>query len=149
MTNELITFISALKSELKGLANFNKVGEYPADVDIARADGNAPSILIQEGDETFSELQMNQYLCKTVRISIWLFHDTDKSRIKTITDRQSEIETAILADSFKTASEAFCIEWDSVEKGEYLDDFNGYEVGYNNKKILRKINFDVTLDVGR
>jgi len=149
MTNKLFTFISKLKAELKGLSTFNKVGEYPSDVDMARSDGNAPSILIQEGDENLAEIQQNMSLNKSVRVSLWLYHDTDKSRIKTITDRQVEIETAVLASAFLTTSGAFCIEWNSVEKGEYMDEFTGHSVGYNNKKMLRKINLDVTLDIGR
>ena len=149
MTNKLFTFISKLKAELKELSSFKKIGEYPADVDIARVDGNAPSILIQEGDEEQAEIQQNRSLNKVVRISLYLYHDTDKSRIKTITDLQSQIETAVLDDDFLTTSGAFCIEWVSVEKGDYLDDFTGYEIGYNNKSMLRRINFDVTLDIGR
>jgi len=149
MKNELFTFISKLKTELKDLSSFKKVGEYPADVDIARTDGNAPSILIQEGDEIPADIQQNKTLDKIVRIGLWLYHDTDKSRIKTITDRQSEIETAVLDSDFLTTSGAFCIEWVGVEKGEYLDDFSGYEIGYNNKNMVRRINFDVTLDIGR
>ena len=149
MTNELFPFISELKSTLKDLSSLKKVGEYPADVDIARTDGNAPSVLIQEGDEELAEVQQNMSLNKTINISLWLYHDTDKSRIKTITDLQSAIETAVLSSTFLTNSGAFCIEWVGVEKGNYLDDFSGYEIGYNNKKMLRKINFDVTLDIGR
>ncbi len=149
MTNKLYTFIAELKRTLKDLSTFKKVGEYPADVDMAKVSGNAPSILIQEGDEELAEVQMNQTLNKVVKISIWLYHDTDKSRIKTITDRQIEIETAILSSDFLTDSGAFCIEWASVEKGEHLDDFTGYDVGYDDKHIVRKINFDVILDVGR
>jgi len=149
MTNDLYTFISELKNQLKTISSVKRVGEYPYDVKLAEADGNSPMVLIQEGDEDPSELEQNKALGKSVRISVWLYLDMNTIRTKTITDLQSEVETAVLLDSFVDGSTAYCVTWVGVEKGEQLTDYTGYDVGYNNSKTTCKINFDVVLMIAR
>jgi len=149
MTNKLFIFMHTLKSTLKGVSSLNYVGEYPYDVERGKTSGNVPAVLIQEGDEDLAELELNKSLNKSVSISLWLYHNTKKSTIKTITDLQSLIETTVLSDTFYTASGAYCINWVGVEKGEHLDNYDGYSVGYHNEHMIRKINLDVILDIGR
>ena len=151
MTNNLKAIIVELKSRLKGLTNFNYVGEYPYDSEKAIADGNQPVILIQEGDEILAEIQQTLSITKVVRIGIWMYHNTIKTRINTLTDRQNEIEDALLDDSVLTTlgNTIDCINWIGVEKGEELDNFDGFSVGYNENKSCRRIDFDIVFTVAR
>ena len=149
MTNKLKEVIVQFKTTLKALSNFNYVGEYPADIEKAIVDGNQPAILIQEGDETFAEVQQTQSVTKMVRIPIWMYHNMIKTRIDTLTDRQNEIEDALLSSDVLEGAEVDCISWAGVEKGEALSNFDGLSVGYYENKSCRRIDFDVTFTVER
>lgn len=146
--SKTFTFIQELKNTLESL-DFVYIGEYPHDVDIAKTNRNSPSVLIGEGDEYPAEFEQSRAITRIIEIPIYLYVSTRKSRIKTANDYQKEIEDALLSDSFLADSGAYCIDWTGVEKGGYLFDFTGYDIGYNNMNAMRKINFQITLQRGR
>ena len=147
--NKIFRAIIAIKAALKSCSEFKLVGDYPMDVPKAITAGNSPCLLVQEGDEGLSEYQFNLTNDKTFMLSVWIYNDNDKSRIETLSDLQLLVEQTILSDALRTASQAYCIEWDSAEKGGYLDNFDGYSIGYSNSKSLRKINFKVLIQTVR
>ena len=120
MTNDLYTFLAELKRTLKALSSFKYVGWFPYADDIKKAitDGNAPSILIEEGEEGEAEIDLTLSLNKAIEVGIWIYHDTRQLQVKTMTDLQTEIETAVLSSAFLESSGAYCVNWVSVEKGD-------------------------------
>jgi len=143
MINEQINVIRKIKEKLIA-ANFI-VGDYPFDIEKAIGDWDR-YVLIQDGDETIADFQQNGSIIKDYSITLWLYSNKNKQRIDHILYMQAEIESIIMP-AFNTHlyDTVECVQFDSVEKGEYLEEFTGYEPGYTGNKSCRKINYTMRI----
>ena len=142
MTNKQILVIRQIKKVLKAVGF--EVGEYPFDVDtLAMGDWNKVA-LIQDGDELTLEETQNLTITKDYSVIVWIYSNIKIQQIDNILDIQASAEDAIL-DDLTLAGTAYCTNIASVEKGTYLDQFTGYDVGYSGNRTCRRLNFSVTL----
>jgi len=144
MINEQIIIINKIKEKLIA-ANFT-IGDYPFDVDkYARADWDRV-VLIQDGDEDIADIQRNGSVTKDYAISLWLYSNNKKQQITHILDLQAEVESIMMPFTDLTLyGTAECVLFVNVEKGEYLEDFTGYEPGYLGNQTCRKINYTIKM----
>jgi len=146
MTNKQILVLRQIKKVLKDAGM--RTGEYPFDVEkFGMGDWNNVA-LIQDGDEYRIEDPPNKQILKSYNVHVWLYSNIEKQRIKNVLDIQATIEDSIL-DDLSLDDNAWCVDIESVEKGTYLNEFDGYEVGYSGHKSCRKLNFVVTINQTR
>lgn len=136
MTNKQIIILEKIKSLLKSKGF---VGVFPDDVQ--NIGQNFPAFLIQDGDEEY-KTKTGGRIEYTYYISVMLYSNVIGQ--KSILDAQTEVLDALLDDQ-TLGGTCVLIEPLSVEKGEYSDTMNWYNVGiYKNVKI-RKINLQVVV----
>jgi hypothetical protein len=122
-----------------------KVGEYPFDVKTYGKGDWDNVALIQDGDEAYLDDTQNKTVTKDYSVPVYIYSNVKKQCIENILDIQTTVEDAIL-DDLSLDGNARCVNIETIEKGDRLDDFTGYEPGYSGNKVCRKLNFSVTIE---
>ena len=151
MTNKQWIILSAIKTAIEAIGDstFKYVGFYP--FNIQNIGNQYPAVLIQDGEEGLAEVQQNLSVTKVYRVPIWIHQQINQDRVETLLDRQTDIEDALLDSAVldSLGTDADCISWESVEKGDYQATLDKYSVGYTDNMSIRKINFDVIYTTAR
>ena len=146
MTNKKTAVLRKFRELLKALTNFKYIGFYPENIGDIGA--NFPCVLIKEGDESPAEVQENLALKRVFLVHLYMYHNIAVKQILDLPARQAEIEDAIL-DDVTLGATAECSNWISVEKGEYLDEFDKHTPGFHDNLSLRIITFEIILKDAR
>ena len=146
MTNKQILVLRQIKSILKDAGM--KVGEYPFDVHKYGTGDWDNVALVQDGNESRIEDPPNKQILKDYEISVYIYSNIEKQNLKNILDIKTTVEDAIL-DDLSLDGNARCVDIVFIDKGDALDDFTGFEVGYFGNETCRRLDFSVTLEQTR
>ena len=139
MTNYQTPIITEIKTRLTALGTLKLVGEYPEDNE--KFGAQYPVAFVIDGEEDFEANAANQ-LDVGYNVSIFFSVQSRILRIKTVTDLQAAIITAIM-DGNNLSGLAGTVDLLNIEKGDYYNDLDKFAVGYNESKTNRKINFRI------
>ena len=153
MTNQQKVILREIKAVLKATNTFNVIGDYENSVDFEKVQGHTkPNLLIQDGNEVRNEdWDQAGSVEKSYYIHIWYYDDITQKAVQLLLDRQNTIEDAVIDNSLITTlgTNADCILWQGVEKGDYLDVFDYRAVGFKDNFTCRKITFEVRFRTAR
>ena len=139
MTNYQTDIINEIKSRLTGLTTFKLVGEYPEDNH--KFGTQYPVAFVVDEAETFSSRAGN-ILVSEYDISIFISCNDRIKRVELISDLQARVITAILTGD-NLSGLAGTVDLVSIEKGEYSNQLEKFDIGYNESKTNRRINFKI------
>ena len=138
MTNYQTAIIDEIKSRLEAMDVFKLVGEYPEDNSLFG--NNYPVAFVMDGDEKFISGSAG-LIESTYRVTVFFSVQARNERIKTVTDLQVAIISALLDDF--TLGGLSLISVDAVLKGEFSNTLGKFDVGYNETITNRKIIFEI------
>ena len=145
MQDKQWAILEKIQDLIQEITAFKFVAFYPDDVQFL---GNKfPAVLIGNGAETF-ELKQGGLFESEFYVPIYLYHNVNIDRIKTILSLQNDI-IGKLQDSLTNDGTALLIEVIDSEKGNYSSVVDKYNIGWYPNLSVIQINFKITVCYSR